>query len=102
MQNDIPVTLVELQTATGSDVVLSEIAGYANSKWPEKKDLSQDVQRYEKVKDEISMYNGILMHADHIIPPVTLREICICGQIWMIWLFKFFRNVLFVKRSIKV
>ena len=74
MQNDIPVTLVELQTATESDVVLSEIAGYANSKWPEKKDLSQDVQRYEKVKDEISMYNGILMHADRIIPPVTLRE----------------------------
>ena len=46
MQNDITVTLVELQTATGSDVVLSEILGYANSKWPEKKDLSQDVQRY--------------------------------------------------------
>ena len=74
MQNDIPVTLVELQTATGSDAVLSEIAGYANSKWPEKKDLSQDVQRYEKVKDEISMYNGNLMRADRIIPPVTLRE----------------------------
>ena len=37
MQNNIPVTLVELQTATESDVILSEIAGYANSKWPEKK-----------------------------------------------------------------
>ena len=33
MQNDIPVTPVKLQTATESDVVLSEIAGYA-SKWP--------------------------------------------------------------------
>ena len=53
LQNDIPVTLVELQTATESDVVLSEIAGYATSKWPDKNDFNQDVQRYEKVKDEI-------------------------------------------------
>ena len=38
MQNDIPVTLVELQTSTESTVVLSEIAGHANSKWPDKRD----------------------------------------------------------------
>ena len=44
MQNNIPVTPVKLQTATESDVVLSEIAGYTNTKWP---DFSQDVQRYE-------------------------------------------------------
>ena len=29
---------------------------------------------YEKVKDEISILNDILMHTDHIIPPVTLRK----------------------------
>jgi len=62
-----------IRIATAKDPLMMEITRYCQSQWPDKLLLSHQCRQYEKVKDDITFYEGILLKGDRIIIPYSLR-----------------------------
>ena len=69
------VTIEEVKTATSTDKDLKDLARYIVNGFPEKKnDLPLCLQGYWNVRDELSVYNSLILYKRRIVVPKLLRR----------------------------
>ena len=56
------------------DIHLSKVFKLVIGNWPKESSLEYELQMYWKVKDELSVEDGILVRGNRLIPPTSLRS----------------------------
>lgn len=70
-----PQKLSEIQESTKSDSILSKVIEYCQKGWPEhKRSVSADLKPYFLVKDDLHVINNMLLKANTIVIPKSMRE----------------------------
>ncbi|XP_028519732.1 uncharacterized protein K02A2.6 [Exaiptasia diaphana] len=69
-----PDRLNQIQKATGQDLILETLKSTVLQGWPETKDeVPQNIREYWNFREEITLYNGILLKNQRVIIPKAMR-----------------------------
>ena len=69
-----PERLDQIQKATGQDSILETLKSTVLQGWPETKDqVLLNIRQYWNYREEITLYNGILLKNQRVIIPKALR-----------------------------
>ena len=74
--NNLPISkkkMEQFQAATSLDECMQTLKMYTENGWPEKSKMDTSVSPYINYRDEISYHNGLLLKADRIIVPTSMR-----------------------------
>jgi hypothetical protein len=66
--------LSQYQGAQLKDPVCSLVAQYCQTGWPAKQTVKPELTPYWKVRDSLTMHDGLLLYGDRIVAPQPLRE----------------------------
>ena len=70
-----PVTEREIMDTTSTDKTLSKLKTHIEEGFPETKaELKVDIQPYWRVKDMLSVYEGIIYMGDRVVVPEEIRS----------------------------
>lgn len=68
----VPLSKREFQEATANDILLPSVIRYTTSTWPE--DISPDLRPYFHVREQLSIFQGMLYKAEKLVVPAQLRD----------------------------
>jgi len=69
-----PTRLDQLRTTQSVDETLQAVFKYCEQGWPIKNSLSTNLKPYWSVKDELTIYNGLLLRGNRIVVPSSLQQ----------------------------
>ena len=68
-------TLQEIREHTQKDAVLQELIKVIKTGWPERKaEVTHQISPYFGVRDELSIYEGIVVRGERVVIPMSLRR----------------------------
>lgn len=68
-------TLQEIREHTQKDAVLQELIKVIQTGWPERKaEVTHQISPYFGVRDELSIYEGIVVRGERVVIPMSLRR----------------------------
>ncbi|XP_042145272.1 uncharacterized protein LOC120848911 [Ixodes scapularis] len=70
----VPLSKGGFQQATANDIVLPSVIRYTTSVWPEDSKTNPDLRPYYHVRDQLSLYDGILYKGEKLVVPVEFRD----------------------------
>ena len=78
IESNLPVSpgkRSELQTSTRDDATLQSAIGYTLRGWPRyEQDVPDDMKELFNVRSQLSVSDGLLMYADRIVVPTSVRS----------------------------
>jgi len=66
--------LEEIKQEQDKDPICKQVKEYCYTKWPSKSHLKGTIKAFEKVKEELSIADGLLLRGNRVVIPTSLRE----------------------------
>ena len=72
--SSVPLTHIQLKTATRDDIVLSKVLEFTRHGWPTEGGVKEELRPYERRRHEITIEADCLLLGTRVIIPDKFRE----------------------------